>query len=159
AVLAPFGMLSLLLFLFDRRRYTSLYFALFTISAALSSRYLLLFPALTFGEMVFLLWLLYANWITILRLLYSIYYQRTPRQFWFCFGWFGIVTLAALVPGFGTKFVIGWWSATSIRVVYLLPMMLGYAEVVRVLARAVWKKQPGAWLLGTGFATVSAAIL
>jgi signal transduction histidine kinase/CheY-like chemotaxis protein len=159
AVLAPFAALSLLLFLFDRRRHASLYYALFAISAALASARMLMWPALTVAGVFLTLWLGYATWITTLRLVYSVFYPRTPRQFWLFFGWFVLVTLASLVPGLGVSIILSWYVTLTGRLVWCLPMLVGYAEILRVLGRAVWKKQPGAWLVGSGFCAATVAVM
>jgi signal transduction histidine kinase/DNA-binding response OmpR family regulator len=159
AVLAPFAALSLLLFLFDRRRYASLYYALFAISAALTSARMLMWPALTLAGIFLTLWLSYATWITTLRLVYSVFYPRTPRQFWVFFSWFVLVTLASLVPGLGVSIIVSWNVTLTGRLVCCLPMLVGYAEILRVLGRAVWKKQPGAWLVGSGFCAATVAVM
>jgi signal transduction histidine kinase/CheY-like chemotaxis protein len=158
AVLAPFAALSLLLFLFDRRRYTSLYYALFAVAAAFTSWYLLMMPTLALAEIFLTLWLLYATWITALRLLYSVFYQGTPRQFWFFLSCFVLMTIGLLVPGLGFTVMQRWYGSLSVRLVCLVPMVVGFAEILRVLARAFWKKQPGAWLLGIGFGAVTVAM-
>jgi len=149
-ILAPFAVLSLLIFGFDRRRTMALYYALFVALAAVTCWILLTLPARGLGGVALMLWLVCATVVACLRLVYSICDRKTPRQFWVFFAWMMGVTLVVCVPGGAVQVVLNWESKTALRLAFLGPVLLMELEMVRVVVRGLCRGQPGAWLLGLG---------
>ena len=153
ALLAPFALLHLLIFVFNRRERAPLYYALWVVLGAVFSWiWMARFNLDPHGEMV-LSMIGSAVGLTGLRLFYQLFYPRTPRQFWLFAGWF-ILQYGALglVPG-------GWIRVGSgvmeWRIDVILPlfalMIVQALESLRVVVRAILKRQEGAWLVGGGY--------
>ena len=153
ALLAPFALLHVLIFAFNRRERAPLYYALWVIlGAAFSWIWMARFHLDPHGEMV-LSMIGSAVGLAGLRLFYQLFYPRTPRQFWLFAGWF-ILQYGALglVPG-------GWIRVGSgvmeWRIGVILPlfalMIVQALESLRVVVRAIVKRQEGAWLVGGGY--------
>ncbi len=143
AIPLTFALIHFILFLFYRREKSNLYFALFAATFALWG--ILEHEAIsnTDAELSLLLkrlWLPYFALMPVmgLRFLYSLFYKKIPKQFWFF--------LVASV-------VIAVWSwFTLIPLLSLVLFILSLAEMVRVVIIAMRKKTPGAWIIGAGFA-------
>lgn len=77
--------------------------------------------------------------ILFLLFLYSIFYPRIPRQFWFLAGMMAVLgVIIVLQPVANYRYYVGG------SVVFTV-------EMVRVLVVAVWKQKPGAWIIANGF--------
>lgn len=149
-ILAPFAVLSLLIFGFDRRRTMALYYALFVALAAATCWVILTLPARGLGGVALMLWSVCATVAACLRLVYSICYRHTPWQFWLFFAWIIGATLAFCVPGGAVQIVLNWESKTALRLAFLGPVLLMELEMVRVVVLGLRRRQPGVWLLGLG---------
>ena len=162
-VLLSVTFLHLLLFLYYRQIRTNLYYALFSGVAGgliyygfhLSRGGLPTFfgptgstganeiSALIVGEALLLVCVLG------LLFLYSLFYPRLPRQFW--------VLLAFLVATGVTGYLFVFEPGVIDRYMGLLGSVVGFAilgtaiEFLRVVLRAVRRRQEGAWMMGVSF--------
>jgi signal transduction histidine kinase len=78
-----------------------------------------------------------------LRFIYSIFYDKVPRQFWVFIG-AGLVLMAT-----STLTHIAWVNVFT---------LVGLAEMLRAVVTAIVKKKPGAWIVGVGSAVFTACI-
>jgi len=139
-----FGLLHLLLFLFFRRTVENLYFAiaLFLMATSTFLDYqssLAEHVARTLFYLRFQRLAVFLVLIFIMRFMYSLFYEKLPRQFW--------VFFAALIVT-GLLAVYG-----PIRHYDYLNMVSGIVliEIFRVNILAVRKKRDGAWIVFLGF--------
>ena len=139
-----FGLLHLLLFLFFRRAIKNLYFAIamFVIASATFFDYQSSLSAHTGQSLLYLRFhrvVLALTIISILRFMYSLFYEKIPLQFW-------ILSAAAVVTGvFAVYSPNG--NLSYLNTVFLIVI----AEMFRANILAVYKKRSGAWILLTGF--------
>jgi len=70
-----------------------------------------------------------------LRFIYSIFYEKVPRQFWVFVG-VGVVLMAT-----STVTHILWVNVFT---------LVALAELLRVVVKAIIRKRPGAWIVGVG---------
>jgi len=143
AIPFTFALIHFILFLFYRREKSNLYFALFAFTLAIWG--ILEHEAVSNSnaELSLLLkrlWLPYLALMPVmgLRFLYSLFYTKIPKSFWFfLFASLGIA-------------VWSWFSLTGI--LSLILFILSLAEMIRLVIVAIRKKTPGAWIIGVGFA-------
>jgi len=141
-----FALLHLILFLFFRQAKENLYFAvfLFFYSASIFFDYQNSLFAAVDQTLIYLrihravqpFYLLFA-----LRFVYSLFYPRVLKRFWFFGLWliiFGIYAVYSPSPDAGYKY-FGWAT---------IPVQI---ELLRVIVTAVWKKRDGAWIIALGF--------
>jgi signal transduction histidine kinase len=159
--LIPIAVFHLLLFLFYPRGTSHLYFGAYALGAAGLSYY----SAMNKLSEVFLPQIFTLSVVTTLlglRLLYSLFYERMPRRFW----WF----LAPAVP----VLVVVWVSWDRLQligrnpqaaaelgsgVIVMLVAMVGASvgsvlagvEMCRVVILAMLRRKRGAWIIGLGF--------
>jgi signal transduction histidine kinase len=156
ALLSPLAVLHLLVFALNRRNRAALYYAVLALLTALVAWFWLRWEIQTVGESAIFLWLVGTLMVAGLRLLYTLWYPRTPRLFWLFAAWSALLALAMIVvPGFRARFGLAgfyaylqmgvWLGVTAVPILMML-------ETARVVARAVWKRQEGAWIVGGGFA-------
>jgi len=160
AFLTPFALLHFLIFLFDRQNRAALCYSIFTTLAALVAWYYMKGASLTIREFGVALWLVVALQVAGLGLLYTLNYPRIPRRFWWFLAWPTLLGLAALVvPRFLTK--LGALFEDPRRWPLLLVLSVSIAmllETLRVVVRALWKRQEGARIVGAGFAVFVLAL-
>ena len=162
AFLTPFALLHLLIFLLDRQNRAALWYAIFTSLAAWLGWYYLFGWGLTHRDLGVGIWLAAAVPAAGLGLLYTLYYPRIPRRFWWFLAWPAILGLAVLViPGFLEK--IGGLFYDPQKKWRLLLVLSGsmvmVLETLRVVLRALWKRQDGARIIGAGFAAFALVML
>ena len=160
AFLAPFALLHLLIFSLDRQNRTALCFSIFTTLAALLAWYFLAGFGGSFREFGIKVWLIQDLQVAGLGLLYSLYFPRIPKRFWWGFAWAALLGLAGLlIPGvfskLGQTLLLQQWllllPVLSVSIALLL-------ETLRVVVRALWKRQDGAGIVGAGFAVFMLAL-
>ena len=160
AFLAPFALLHLLIFSLDRQNRTALCFSIFTTLAALLAWYFLAGFGGSFREFGIKVWLIQDLQVAGLGLLYSLYFPRIPKRFWWGFAWAALLGLAGLlIPGvfskLGQTLLLQQWllllPVLSVSIALLL-------ETLRVVVRALWKRQDGARIVGAGFAVFMLAL-
>ena len=160
AFLAPFVLLHLLIFLLDRQNRPALWYSIFTTLAALVAWYYMKGFSLTFREYGVALWLVAALQVAGLGLLYTLNYPRIPRRFWWFFAWPAVLGLTGLlIPGFLTRlgglfFDPRRWPLLLVLSVSIVMLL----ETLRVVVRALWKRQEGARIVGAGFAVFVLAL-
>ena len=96
--------------------------------------------------------------LLLLRFVYALFYERLPRQFWI----FLTAFIGLPICGFLLAFLLTIWIGLEIPRalvvgVVLLPVLtvIGIAiECLRIIAVALWRKQPGAWLFAGGLCSV-----
>ncbi len=148
-VFAAFALLHLLLFAFYRESTENLYFALLA-SAVAVLVYVLLHGYLTTDPRLFQIYdaVLGIGWLLSalfgLRFVYSVFHRRLPRQFW---AFLAAVTALA-VPVWLRPLAAGQWIS--------LLLLLASVEMVRTVITAIWKRKPGAWIVGCGILTLVA---
>jgi len=143
AIPFTFALIHFILFLFYRREKSNLYFALFAFTLAIWG--ILEHEAVSNSNAALSLqlkrlWLPYLALMPVmgLRFLYSLFYKKIPKSFWFfLFASLGIA-------------VWSWFSLTGI--LSLILFILSLAEMIRLVIVAMRKKTPGAWIIGVGFA-------
>ncbi len=140
-----FGLLHLLLFLFFRRAVGNLYFAVsmflialltfldYQSSLAADMEQSLVYLRLHRCVMPFLI-------IAILRFMYSLFYKRSPLQFW-------VLCTAAIITG-----VFAIYDPVRNLFYVNIVFIIAIIEMLRVNILAVYRKKDGAWIILTGFA-------
>lgn len=73
--------------------------------------------------------------LTSLRFIYSIFYRSVPRQFWI------FVAAGAVLIAISQSTTIIWVNGF---------VLVALAEVLRAVVMAVFRKKPGAWIVGVG---------
>ncbi len=136
------AILHLLLFVFYPRQIVHLYYAVFTMSAAVIAYvplYFITTPDPADLAAWFRVWQIALIVVSVsgLRFLYAIFYDRLPRVFWL---WLGGGALVAIV----------FWNGPLTRVFYFT--LITFAEILRVLVIAVIKRKRFAWLIASGIA-------
>lgn len=150
--LLAFTIIHFLLYLFYPSKKKNLYFALFTGFLALLT-YTILESEFTSSPIVAirayrlhlitgLLTVIYA-----LRFTYSLYYNKTPVQFWFFLG-SGLLLAAAT-----------WFNATVYDFYREVFVFLTIIELSRVLIISFYRRKEGIWIISLGLAGFVAGIL
>jgi signal transduction histidine kinase len=160
--LIPIAVFHVLLFLFYPRGTSNLYFGGYALGAAGLSYYSAMANTLGAAVLPQILALSVLTTLLGLRLLYSLFYERMPRLFW----WFlapGVATLLALWAswdrlqliarnpeaaaemGSGLFVVVGAMIGASAG-----PVLAGI-EMCRVVILAILQRKRGAWIIGLGF--------
>lgn len=158
-LLLPFALLHFLLFVLFPSNTTNFYYSLFTLAAAvltwLIGSGLLGVPGLAIGSLIFLL--------LGLRFLYALFSPRLPTVFVAVLAVASLVVAGLLLTGrqieelFAGALPTGHLEGFSSTI--LLASLVGFAfllllmplEMVRVLMLSIYRRQEGAWLVGTGF--------
>ena len=149
--LIAFTIIHFLFFFFYPVERNNLYFSLFTGALAILtfSTYQTYFTSspiqeITYFRLSLVMWLLTV--MSALRFTYSLFYNRTPWQFW-------LFIVAGTVLVFLTWF---YHQATSFyRELFVL---LTIGEMLRILIVAFNKKKRGVWIIGTGLSFFIGAI-
>lgn len=150
AIPLTFALIHFILFLFYRREKSNLYFALFAVTFAVWGILEHESVGNTHAEISLVLkrlWLPYLALmpLTGMRFLYSLFYKRIPKTFWFF-----------LLASVGIA-VWSWFTLTPILSLVLFLLSLG--EMIRIVIVAMRKKIPGAWIIGAGFAAFCVSLL
>ena len=173
AILIFMMLQHLLLFFFYPRARENLYFALSAGSIGvfvfLIFQFFLVATSVT--ETLYLMRLLVCVYVLMflsgMLFLYTIFYPKLPKLFWFFFtGWililcFGLLSLRTGFPLFGegelhsTIEVPGFVFASSLNlglafIWCVLFAILTFLEMARVIIVAIFKKKDGAWIFGLG---------
>ncbi len=165
AILIFMMLQHLLLFLFYPRARKNLYFALSAGSIGvfvfLIFQFLLITTSVT--ETLYVLRLLLCVYVLIflsgMLFLYTIFYPKLPKLFWFFLaGWililcFGLLSLRAGFPLFGNVVLALASSVGLVFVCCLLFASFTFLEMARVIIVAIFKKKDGAWIFGIGSLT------
>ncbi len=140
-----FAMLHMLLFLFYQRARENLYYALFTslLGAVFFTGLQTEFSMVTdLQQIIFYLKLSDAMFsfmlLAGLRFLYSLFYERLPRQFWAFLG----VGLAMIL--------LDWSQPFSAHMLPDIMEGLMLVEMCRVAVVAILQRKDGAWIIGSG---------
>ena len=162
AFVTPFALLHFLIFLFDRQNWRALCYSTFSTLAALLAWYFLnlnLWGGLR--PIGVALWLFGALQVAGVGLLYSLYFPRIPKRFWWLVGWAALLGLAGLlIPGFFRKLGDALLSKRWLPLLLFLSVPIAMVlETLRVVVRALWKRQPGARIVGAGFAVFGLALV
>jgi len=141
AIALAFAILHVGLFISYPKARENLHYAFFAFGiAALSYIPAHIEGSIYTGQVVHRLWLTRVfAFITIvagLRFLYGLFAGRLPVQFWIFAGLGGISLIAA--PNIHLDY-------------FFYFIVLGMAEMLRIIALAVWRKKSGAWIIGCGF--------
>ena len=136
------AMLHLLLFVFYPRQIVHLYYAVFTLSAAIIAYVPLYFvktPDPTDLAAWFRVWQIAVIVVSVsgLRFLYALFYDRLPRVFWL---WLGGGVIVAIV----------FWNGPITHLFYF--PLITFAEILRVLVTAIIRRKRYAWLIASGVA-------
>lgn len=141
-----FGLIHLILFIFFKRAKENLYFAIFLFfySASIFFDYQNTLYAGIEQTWVYIrihraiqpFYLLFA-----LRFVYSLFYPRILKRFWF---------FVPLLLVFGLYAVISPAGDAGYKYFSLATIPLTI-EIFRVIVNALWKKRKGAWIIATGF--------
>ncbi|MCG9131802.1 SpoIIE family protein phosphatase [Candidatus Poribacteria bacterium] len=173
AILIFMMLQHLLLFFFYPRARENLYFALSAgsigISVFLISQFFLVATSVT--ETLYLMRLLVCVYVLMflsgMLFLYTIFYPKLPKLFWFFFtGWvlilcFGLLSLRTGFPLFGEGELrstievidVGFTSSLNIGLAFICCFLfasLTFLEMARVIIVAIFKKKDGAWIFGLG---------
>lgn len=143
AIPLTFALIHFILFLFYRREKSNLYFALFAVTLALWG--ILEHEAVSnidaaLSLLLKRLWLPYLALMPVigLRFLYSLFYKKIPKSFWFFL--------------FASAGIAVWSWFALIPLLSLILFIVSLAEMIRIVIVAMRKKTPGAWIIGAGFA-------
>lgn len=141
--LLAFAIIHFLLFAFYPVEKKNLYFALFAgflalltftlIKTIFTESPLMGITYYRFSLIVLMLTVVYA-----LRFAYSLFYKKTPIQFWLF-----------LVAGVGLA-IATWYNAAGLGMYRDLYVMLTLLEILRVLFIAFYRKKEGIWIVGIG---------
>lgn len=150
--LLAFTIIHFLLFAFYPTEKRNLYFALFAgflalltftlVKTAFAESPLMGITYYRFSLIVLLLTVVYA-----LRFTYSLFYKKTPIQFWVFLG-------VAIVLAIAT-----WYNAGGLGGYRDFFVMLTLAEVLRVLIISLYKRKQGIWIVGLGLAGFVCGVL
>ena len=164
----------LLLFIFYPRARENLYFALSagSIGAFVFLIFQFFLIATDVTQTLYLMRLLVCVYILMflsgMLFLYTLFYSKLPKQFWFfLFGWglilcFGLFSLKAGFPFLGEGEVHSTIEVPGVRpfasslnlgvtiVCAVLFASLTFLEMARVIIVAIFKKKDGAWIFGLG---------
>ena len=158
-LLLPFALLHFLLFVLFPSNPTNFYYSIFTLAAAvltwLIGSGLLGVPGLAIGSLIFLL--------LGLRFLHALFSPRLPPVFIAVLAVASLVVAGLLLTGrqieelFAGALPTGHLEGFSSSI--LLASLIGFGflllltplEMVRVLMMSIYRRQEGAWLVGTGF--------
>jgi len=150
--LSAFSIIHFLLFAFYPGEKRNLYFALFAGFLALFTYALIQkehtnvpLMTITYYRLSFIALLLTV--VYALRFTYSLFYDKTPVQFWIF-----------LTLGIGFS-IATWYSADSLGIYRDLFVIAVLAEVIRVLAISFYRKKEGIWIVGMGLAAFTCGIL
>ena len=158
----PFSVVHLLLYVYFPKRKSNLYFAAFSALSAANSflavgrttsnaSYLVSMTEVGLGTFTILMGL---------RLLYSFFYDRVPKYFWWIVGFLSFsvamsVTAQMVNPLVQSEIMLnrvnghGLWFLLGLSFVAVF-MFLVVFEMLRVALVAVYKKKAGAWIIGGG---------
>ena len=132
--------IHLMLFIFYPKYLSNLFYALFTLSAALLAFMPLklrlsssMDELFTFMQVLHVV--LVALSLTGIRFLYSVFYERMPRYFW---AWVGIGLLLLLL----------FFNGPTVNLIFF--SLASLAEMSRVLVIAVMRRKYGAWWVASG---------
>lgn len=151
-ILLAFTIIHFLLFAFYPAEKRNLYFALFTGFLTLLTFTLLQadsttspLSAITYYRISLMAWLL--TIIYALRFSYSLFYNKTPRAFWFFLG-------------IGLSLAIStWFNAKNLDVFRELFVVITVIEILRVLIASSFKQKSGVWIIGSGLLFFVAGIM
>ncbi|MCP5049650.1 MAG: SpoIIE family protein phosphatase [bacterium] len=143
-----FAIIHLILFLYLRQSKENLYFAVFLLFYALNiffdyqnSLYAVELRTLVLLSLnrVFLS----IQWIFALRFIYSLYYKKLPRWFWYLSG---LIIVGCIFT------LINLADDNNVHYKYIVPVILLYeVEIARVIIKMVKEKRDGAWIVALGF--------
>ena len=167
-LLAPFVLFHLLMFIFFPQVRSNLYYALFVGTALVAY---LLEPMLVAGALISETSLKLgvissmATGVAGVRLLYCLFYPRLPKKFWgFLVAGVGLALTLVLQSGgisevFSKPSGVPIYATTAVKylailLVSVLLILVAWAEMLRVIVRAVFRKQPGGRIVGLGFVFV-----
>jgi hypothetical protein len=141
--LMAFTIIHFLLFAFYPAEKRNLYFALFAGFLALLT-YTLIQTSFSESPLMgiryyrFSLIALMVTVIYAMRFTYSLFYKKTPLQFW--------VFLLVMV----TLAVATWYNASGLGVYRDLFVLISMLEIIRVLVISLYKRKEGIWIVGLG---------
>lgn len=149
--LIAFTVIHFLFFFFYPAERNNLYFSLFTGTLAILtfSTYQAYFTdspiqVITYFRLSLVMWLL--TIISALRFTYSLFYSKTPWQFWLFISTGGILVF------------LTWFDYQSTSFYRELFVLLTIGEMLRILVVAFNQKKPGVWIIGTGLSLFIGAI-
>lgn len=150
--LLAFTIIHFLLFAFYPAEKRNLYFALFAGFLALLTFTLLktMFTASPLMGISYYRFSLIALLLTVvyaLRFTYSLFYKKTPIQFW-----------VFLTIGLSLA-VATWYHATGVGIYRDLFVMLTLVEILRVLLVSFYRRKEGIWIVGLGLAGFACGVL
>lgn len=162
ALLFPFILFHLLLYLFHREAVTNLYYALFVAAASLPSAFASwTSKELQWAPMTIMVFGGGGMVLTGLRLMYALYRPRLPKVFWVFLALVGIPASAAMTMAVGLgvtmqsdDFGVTWLAFMLAVTLLLVSIALGWLEMMRVLVVAMWRRQRGARVIGLGLMMV-----
>ncbi|MFH1196683.1 MAG: SpoIIE family protein phosphatase [bacterium] len=144
ALTLGFALLHLILFLFSRNIKSNLYFTVFLFLYALNIYFdYQNFLSINLDQhLTNLRWhraVLPLTQIVVLRFIYSLFYEKIPKQFW-------VISAIIIIAGvFAVAKPTEYFSYFQIVIIILI------GEIFRVLNVAVKKKTNGVWLIASGF--------
>ena len=138
-----FALLYALLFVFYREERNYLYFALLATAVAAMTFIDLNLELLTYSEQYglqrrYLVLTAIFMMMMFLYFVYSLIDKASPRRFW---------VFLVIVLGLG---VWGWLDPFDAFSVISLLGLVVLLEVLRTVVSAIWRKHPGAWIIGLG---------
>ena len=150
--LLAFTIIHFLLFAFYPGEKRNLYFALFAGFLALLTFTLIQkghtdSPMMAISYYRLSLIALLFTVIYALRFTYSLFYEKTPVQFW-----------GFLVVGLGIA-IATWYDADGLGMIRDLLVILTLLEIVRVLVVSFFRRKEGIWIVGLGLAAFVCGIL
>ncbi|GEM_PF-2755701 len=156
-VVAVLGFLHLMLFIFYPREKSNLYFAISSalLACFIFTNHLFRYVTLDVETSIWIRWLteisVFFTGQFILMSIYSVFYPRMPKQVW----GFLLATMIFIVLSF--------WQPRYTNQLIMAASAVYLVELVRVIVRAIIRKEDGAWIIGGGgillFITVIVFIL
>jgi signal transduction histidine kinase/DNA-binding response OmpR family regulator len=158
----PFSVVHLLLYIYFPKRKSNLYFAVFSALSAVNSFLAVGNPEFDGSHFASLTEILLGSLATTtgLRLLYSFFYDRVPRYYWWLVGLLLVSTMAGISaqiwdPSVQSQIMRGRLNGTAAcfllcLMLIALFMLLVVFEMLRVALVAMFRKKAGAWIIGGG---------
>lgn len=138
-----FGILHLILYLYNRRNKSNLFFSLFLFLYALNIFFdYQAMLATTENHIYYLRWhraVMPLNPIFAVLFLYSAFEVKIPNYFWLLAAGLAVTGILAVLEPLDNFMLVQ------------APLLLIIAEAIRVLVDAIWQRKNDAWIIATGF--------
>ena len=144
SILTAFGILHLLLFVFNIKSQEYLFHAILVGSTA---GFVYLVPFKQIASPPISVSMFFVIFLSGLRFLYAIFYTtHLPRQFWYLLA----VSAAFSIGLFLTNMGVMVFSGSNLWILSI-PVIALFLEMIRVFICAILERREGAWVIGIGF--------